>query len=80
MVTAGILHLQSPVGGSNNGQVRDGGLALCVAVMGLFARSRQSAPPLGPPSRCQVEESSRKGETGFQIGWLREKVRGSVLV
>ena len=70
MVTAKLSQVDSPRGGVINRQARDGGLALCVAVMGLFAGSRQSARPLGPPSRCQVEESSRKGETGFRIGWL----------
>lgn len=70
MVTADFLQKDSPVGGFINGQARDGGLALCVAVIGLLAGSRQSARPLGPPSRCQIEESSRKGETGFRIGWL----------
>lgn len=69
MITAEILQRDSSIGGLN-AQGRDGGLALFVAAMGLFAGSRQSARPLGPPSRCQVEESSRNGETGFQIGRL----------
>ena len=70
MITTYLLQKDSLVGGIVNGQARNRGLALCVVVIDLLAGNRQSARLLGPLSRCQIEESSRKGETGFWIGWL----------